>query len=644
MVSLSESVETNSWAPIVYVGWKAAARRTRRCLETINGRPLIRHVVDRLHRGLGRSITVVHHEDAAASELRRALEGQADLFVSTSCNMSAALQECVESHRRVENLAVFAEHAPFPDCVTARRMIEDHCGRDADCTVGLQQAAGVLPIVLHTRALELLAPSEASRPDWSSDPFVRAVDILATRAGRPDHWLVSAFVDHALAALHLPPRLVVSDGRTRDATAAVLKRPEADSMDARAAVLFKNVWSEALCRRLPIVTRDRLVGTSRVLLVSTRDAFGGGEISLFELIRHLCRTKFEPILLVQFDCMLAEKSRALGVHVHVADFNLIAMGPQTTQFFADLLDEEQIDLVHLDNHIPAALSPALVLAAKDRGLPVIAHARLRLLPGLSLPEITQHYDRVVAPSRYIAESLSTTLLPPGRIVQIYDGVDVHTLDPARYDRAVLREGLGISADAPVITMVAAINEQKRQQMLIEALGALRRTHPRAIALIVGEADNVERPYLQQLHTKVHQLGLEEAVIFLGFESEIGNIYAVSDVLVMCMADEGWGRSTVEAMAMGVPVVVPRSGGATEILSDEGGGLLFEPDDVVDLERQVRAVLNDEALRRQLSAAGPRTASRYSCEANVDAIVAMYDELAVESGQRSAPGPRIAVRR
>lgn len=634
---------------MVYVGWKAAARRTRRCLQTVAGHPLIWHIVQRLRRGLSCAITVVHHEDAVAGQLREALTGvEVRLFAATAWHMSAALEEMAVHRRWVGHLAIFGETAPFPDCQSARRMVEDHCRRDADCTVAAAHATGLLPILVHTRALELLAPCNAMRPEWAFDPFVRAADLLGSRAGAPDARpgrTVSTFTDPDLAAARLPDRVVVSDGRTRDAAEAVMAGPTADCGDAVAAALFKEQWTQALVRRVPVASSAAArPGIRRVLIVSARDAFGGGEVSLYELIRHLGATRYEPVLLVQFESVLAEKARALGVRVHVADFNLVALGPQTVQFFRDLLDAERIDVVHLDNHVPAALSPALALAASDRGLPIVAHARLRRLPGMPLPEIAHHYDRVVAPSQYIAESLATTLLPVERITQIYDGVDLRALDPARYDRAALRAAFGIPADAQVITMVAAINDQKRQDLLIRAVARLKRDHAGATALLVGEPDNVELPYLQRLQRLIRELGLEAATIFLGFEPEVARVYAVSDVVVMCMPDEGWGRSTVEAMAMGVPVVVPRSGGAQEIVSDEGGGLLFEPGDVDDLERQLRAAFDSAALRRELAAAGRRSASRYSCEAHAQAMAALFDQLLSGVGRGRIPvfEPRLSL--
>src|SRR6185369_11653876 len=124
-------------------------------------------------------VSVIHHEDATTARVIAALVGSdAVPFTVKSYGMMNALAEFAAHEPDVVGLAVFGDTALFPDCVASARMIDGHLRADADCTIAPAHPMGLLPIVLHARALDLLAPSDISRPDWG-DPFVRAAELLA---------------------------------------------------------------------------------------------------------------------------------------------------------------------------------------------------------------------------------------------------------------------------------------------------------------------------------------------------------------------------------------------------------------------------------------------------------------------------------
>lgn len=88
------------------------------------------------------------------------------------------------------------------------------------------------------------------------------------------------------------------------------------------------------------------------------------------------------------------------------------------------------------------------------------------------------------------------------------------------------------------------------------------------------------------------------------QEELPEKLAEADILVMpTVAQEGLGRSAVEAMAVGIPVLASRLGGLPHTVIDGVTGLLFEPGDVDDLMAKMRILLDDEELRRSLGEAG-----------------------------------------
>jgi glycosyltransferase involved in cell wall biosynthesis len=88
------------------------------------------------------------------------------------------------------------------------------------------------------------------------------------------------------------------------------------------------------------------------------------------------------------------------------------------------------------------------------------------------------------------------------------------------------------------------------------------------------------------------------------QAELPRHYHAADIcLVPTIAQEGLSRTSVEAMASGIPVVASRIGGLPFTVNDGVTGLLFEPGDPADLARQIARLIDDRALRRQMGLAG-----------------------------------------
>ena len=88
------------------------------------------------------------------------------------------------------------------------------------------------------------------------------------------------------------------------------------------------------------------------------------------------------------------------------------------------------------------------------------------------------------------------------------------------------------------------------------------------------------------------------------QAELPRHYRAADIcLVPTIAQEGLSRTSVEAMASGIPVIASRIGGLPYTVSDGATGLLFEPGDAADLARKIARLLDDPALRRQMGLGG-----------------------------------------
>lgn len=154
-----------------------------------------------------------------------------------------------------------------------------------------------------------------------------------------------------------------------------------------------------------------------------------------------------------------------------------------------------------------------------------------------------------------------------KIRVVGNGVDTEKFAPIPKPEA--RAALGLPAAAPVLITVGGLVERKGFHRVIDCLPALRRSFPDIRYLIVGGA-SAEGDWRSQLEAQVRQLGLEDAVRFLGSlppERLCGPLSA-ADVFVLASRNEGWANVLLEAMACGLPVVATDVGGNREVVADE----------------------------------------------------------------------------
>jgi glycosyltransferase involved in cell wall biosynthesis len=103
------------------------------------------------------------------------------------------------------------------------------------------------------------------------------------------------------------------------------------------------------------------------------------------------------------------------------------------------------------------------------------------------------------------------------------------------------------------------------------------------------------------------------------------LYDGADLYVQPSSSETFGRTVIEAMACGAPVLAARAGATPEILAD--AGRYYEALDVAGCAAEVRAILTDEGLRRSLAAKGLERAKDFSYEGELDRLIAIFHRVA-----------------
>ena len=254
--------------------------------------------------------------------------------------------------------------------------------------------------------------------------------------------------------------------------------------------------------------------------------------------------------------------------------------------------------------------------------------------GRSLPVLARAFypcsEAVVAVSKGVAADLVDRVGIPRAIVRtIYNP----TYDPQIKRRMEERPAHPWLSDGgePIVLSVGRLTKQKRYDLLIRAVGLLRRERPIRV-LILGEGE--ERPHLLSL---VRELGIERHVSLPGFVSNPYPYMALSDLYVVSSSWEGFPNTIVEALACGLPVVsTDCPSGPREILDCRGPGTgrygtLSPVDNVGELASAIR---NELAHQRDSSVLVQR-AALFSAERAVRSYLDLVYSLAGrERAQRS----------
>jgi len=279
-------------------------------------------------------------------------------------------------------------------------------------------------------------------------------------------------------------------------------------------------------------------------------------------------------------------------------------------------------VLHLGNIRPCGY--AVALATRRRPLPYLVYVnggdllRERVKVGASwlkrrsARDILGRAAGVVANSAWTAGLTRDVMQQVGvsqapAVAAIDLGTDPQQFSPAR-DRRALRQRLGIG-DAPLLLTVARLVPHKGQDVAVRALAALPPTaNGAAHYLVVGEGVDAGR-----LAGLAQSLGVGERVHLAGVldDEAVAEAYATADVYVgLSRVDqevnaEGFGISFVEAAASGTPSVAGDSGGVRSAVRDGETGFVVPPTDLARVVREIGRLLDDDALRARMGAAGRR---------------------------------------
>jgi glycosyltransferase involved in cell wall biosynthesis len=217
-------------------------------------------------------------------------------------------------------------------------------------------------------------------------------------------------------------------------------------------------------------------------------------------------------------------------------------------------------------------------------------------------------DLLIAPSRHFAESMHKRLeLPTEKQIHVvYNGINTNGYE----------EGVAVEPDhPPTLGFFARMCADKGLDILVDAFIEIhkRGTIPALKLKIGGNLNSWNESWVEQLKQKLQAAGRLQDVCFysnIDREGKIRFLRSLDVFSVPAVFDEPFGFYVIEALAAGVPVVLPSHSAFPELVEKSGGGILYSPEDRLALVETLEQIFTDESLRRHLSIIGKKNALEF----------------------------------
>jgi glycosyltransferase involved in cell wall biosynthesis len=206
----------------------------------------------------------------------------------------------------------------------------------------------------------------------------------------------------------------------------------------------------------------------------------------------------------------------------------------------------------------------------------------------------------------------------------------HGVDNRRFENGkdAIRKEFSIPPEVKIVGNVGMLRAQKGQHLFLSVAQIVKEKYPDVKFVIAGDMyyeNGMIDPTLQNL---CNSLGLDDHVIFTGFLTDIENVFAAFDVFVHTSAfQESYGRTILESMSSGKPIVAFNNGGPSEIVRHGRTGFLVPPEDLRLMAERIIALLLDDELRTQMGSEGRRIIrEHYSNEKYMKCLEGLYSQL------------------
>ena len=379
---------------------------------------------------------------------------------------------------------------------------------------------------------------------------------------------------------------------------------------------------------------------------------GGSYYSLLYLVDGVDKALYDPLVVFYNNNQLIPTYNNAGIKTAVFDvprpihmnkgliakiplFNkLVAVVQSAINFFrfflwqaikyAFYLKKHNFELVHLNNSVMR--SHNWMLACLLTGTKCVCHERGINTHFSKLARFfIKRLDAVICISDAVRDNMMNHGIAGDNLIKIYNGLDPLKVVVKKTANEI-RDEFNIKESEPLIGIVGNIKSWKGQEVVVKAVSIAKKKYPNIKCLLVGDTAESDQPYHEQILQTIASLGLEDNIIFTGYQSNVPDFMNAMDIVIHASTlGEPFGRVLLEAMALKKPLIGARGGAVPEIIQYGETGYMFEPGNHEDLAEHILKIFEHYDNARKLGEAGlARLNSVFHIDLNVVQTQQVYD--------------------
>jgi glycosyltransferase involved in cell wall biosynthesis len=313
---------------------------------------------------------------------------------------------------------------------------------------------------------------------------------------------------------------------------------------------------------------------------------GGVERGTLEVAKELVKHGHRSIVISAGGRLVDELVNSGSEHIQLDIGKKSLLSLRHISYLRRHFAEKNIDIIHARSRLPAWLT-YLAWNKMDPG------CRPKFVTTVHGPYSVNAYSkvmtkgqRIIATSGFILKYITDNYpdVDQNKITLIHRGVSKTEFPFAfRPDESWLeiwhKQQPTLSGKF-ILTMPARVTRWKGHEDFLSILARLKQQNIPVHGLIAGGPHRRKTAYLEELKDKTRALGLEQEITFLGHRNDIKEIMSISNiVLSLAKEPEAFGRTALEALCLGIPVIAYSHGGAAEVLTKMYAQGCVEPNDI-----------------------------------------------------------------
>ncbi|TVP41701.1 glycosyltransferase family 4 protein [Candidatus Nitrosocosmicus arcticus] len=189
------------------------------------------------------------------------------------------------------------------------------------------------------------------------------------------------------------------------------------------------------------------------------------------------------------------------------------------------------------------------------------------------------------------------------------------------NRTTIRSDLGCDESTKIIGFIGRFAPEKNLISLLTVFSKLLQNSFQAKLVLVGTG-----PLESEMKNYVSKMNMADNVIFCGVRNDINKILSSFDIFILPSFTEGMSVALLEAMATGCAIICSKIPTNAEIISDRKEGILIDPHNLIEMEKVIRELIEDDLLRSELKCNAEKKAIQFDINVVFPKVILSYDKL------------------